>query len=100
MVAGLEEIWRITRDRGLAYFTFNSIKNKNYCAGDEIEPGTYDNPKRDRGHHLHHYSDENEIRCLLGKWHIETLTHKEEKIGDTVYPGSWHWMTLVRKKPS
>jgi SAM-dependent methyltransferase len=93
----LESIRRITRDRGLLYITFNSTQNKNYGVGNEIEPCTYDNPRRDRGHHLHHYSDETEVRSLLAGWHLEKLMHQEEKIGPTTYPGSWHWMALARK---
>lgn len=96
-VAALAEIRRITRDGGLAYLTFNSIKNEHFGKGVEIEPCTFDDPERDRGHHVHHYSDEKDVRDLLSEWRIETLKHEEESLTGKLYPGTWHWMTLVRK---
>ena len=94
----LSEISRVTRQNGLLYLTLNSTKNKHCGNGTEVEPGTFDNPEKEDGQHLHHYSDENDVRDLLSAWYIEEMKESEETLSGKLYPGSWHWMILARKR--
>jgi hypothetical protein len=77
--------------------TLNSTKNKHYGHGTEVEPGTFDNPDKGDGQHLHHYSDEADVRDLLSDWHIERMAELEEALAGRQHPGSWHWMILATK---
>lgn len=94
----LSEVSRVIRNKGLFYLTLNSIKNKHYGNGTEVEPGTFDNPEKEDGQHLHHYSDEEDVRDLLSGWHIERMNESEETLSGKCYPNSWHWMILARNK--
>lgn len=89
----LKEILRVTHDGGLFYLTLNNIRSKHYGKGTEIEPGTFLNPEKTDGGHLHHYSDEKEVMELLKDWQIISI--KEE--GGKSSPDSGHWMVLARK---
>jgi ubiquinone/menaquinone biosynthesis C-methylase UbiE len=89
----LKEILRVTHDNGLFYLTLNNMRSKNYGKGTEIEPGTFLNPEKTDGGHLHHYSDEKGVRELLKDWQIVDI--REE--GDKHSPYSGQWIILVRK---
>ena len=97
MVEVLPEISRVMQSKALLYLTLNSTKNKHYGAGTEVEPGTFDNPEKGDGQHLHHYSDKKDVRDLLSSWDIEEMSESEETLSGKLYPGSWHWMILARK---
>ena len=67
-----------------------------------LEPETQtqsplDNPEKQDGQHLHHYSDEEDVRDLLCAWHIEGIRQSEERLNGKLYPDSWHWVVLARK---
>ncbi len=96
MVDALAEISRVLRSKGLLYLTLNSTRNKHFGRGSEVEPGTFRNPEKEDGQHLHHYSDEKDVRYLLGGWHIESIRESEESLTGRPFPGSWHWMILAR----
>jgi len=93
----LKEIWRVTCDNALLYLTLNSTRNEYYGKGVEVEPNTFDNPEKVDGEHLHHYSDEKEVRELLGDWQIISLKEEEEIFSGKRFPNSWHWMIFARK---
>lgn len=97
MRAALMEIQRVTCGNGLLYLTLNSTRNKHYGRGTEVEPGTFRNPEKLDGEHLHHYSDEEEVRRLLKDWQIISLKEEEETLSGNRFPDSWHWMILARK---
>ena len=94
----LAETERVLRHDGLLYLTLNSTRNKHCGGGTEVEPNTFDNPEKEDGRHLHHYSDREDAEDLLSRFHIERLEEVEQNSfkGD-VFPGSWHWTILARK---
>lgn len=96
MIYILSEISRILRKDGLLYLTLNSLKNEYYGKGIEVENNTFDNPNKEDGQHLHHYSDENDVKDLLKNWLIESMKEAEESLEGKKFPGSWHWMILAR----
>ena len=96
IVVTLEEVQRVLKKDRLFYLTFNSTRNKNCGQGIQVENGTFDNPEKADGHHLHHYSDERDVRDLLSNWHIERLIEAEENGDGGPYPDSWHWKILAR----
>ena len=92
----LESIQRMLRKDGLFYVTLLSTCNKRYGSGIEIEPNTFDTPEKGKGHHIHHFSDENDVQELLSNWHIEQMKESEESLAGRLYPDTWHWMILAR----
>ncbi len=99
MVETLNEIRRVLRPGGLFYATLNSTRNNHFGEGTEIEPCTFSNPKKADGEHLHHYSDENDVRNLLSSWTIESLKEFEVSLSGGLFPDSWHWSILARNAP-
>jgi len=97
MKTALKEIWRVTHNGGLLYLTLNSTRNNYYGKGAEIEPNTFNNPEKADGEHLHHYSDEKEVRELLKDWRIISIKEDEETLSGKYFPDSWHWMIFARK---
>lgn len=93
----LAEIYRITRSGSFLYLTLNSTRNHKYGVGNEIEPDTFDDPKRGHGHHIHHYSTRSDVDDLLSKWQIVNIKESEEWLGRKVYEDTWHWMIFARK---
>ena len=93
----LAEIHRVLRPGGLLYLTLNSTLNKHCGVGTEVEPMTFDNPKKWDGEHLHHFSDSTEVRSLFSNWTIESMKENEEIVSGRHFAESWHWMVLVRK---
>ncbi|MBN1341629.1 MAG: methyltransferase domain-containing protein [Phycisphaerae bacterium] len=98
MVAVLNEIRRVTRPDGLLCLTLISTRNSNYGKGVEVEPKTFDNPKKSDGAHLHHYADEAEVRDLLRNWEVEDLVDEEQTFEGKRHPNTWHWIALARKR--
>jgi len=96
MIEALAEMGRTLRLGGLLYLTLNSTRNRHFGKGSEVEPGTFHNPEKGDGEHLHHYSDEHDVRDLLSHWRIESLKESEECLAGKPYPGSWHWKILAR----
>jgi tellurite methyltransferase len=96
MVVTLDEVRRVLRRDGIFYLTLNSTRNKNCGKGTEVEDNTYDNPEKEDGQHLHHYSDECDVRDLLSNWHIESIVEAEENVYGGPYPDSWHWKIVAR----
>ena len=97
MKTTLGEIHRVTRDDGFLYLPLNSTRNSYYGKGTEIEPRTFRNPEKSDGEHLHHYSDQEEVRRLLRDWHIISVKEEEESLSGRHFPDSWHWMIFARK---
>jgi len=97
LAATLAEVHRVLRPNGLLYLTLNSTRNNKFAVGAETEPGTFDDPARGQGHHLHHYSDRADAEDLLAAWQVETMEEAEEWLGGKVRSGTWHWMILARK---
>ncbi|MDP6439645.1 MAG: class I SAM-dependent methyltransferase [Candidatus Brocadiia bacterium] len=97
MVEVLAEVKRILRKDGLLYLTLNSTRNEHYGGGTEVEPNTFDDPGKEDGCHLHHYSDESDVGDLLAGWRAESVKESEQALDGEVAPGSWHWMILARK---
>ncbi len=99
MIEILAQIERVLRVDGLLYLTLNSTRNT-HCGGSrEVEPNTFDNPNKADGQHLHHYSDEADVRDILSRFHIESMGEWEQGSPDRVIAGSWHWTILARKLP-
>jgi ubiquinone/menaquinone biosynthesis C-methylase UbiE len=97
----ISEIIRILRPQGLISATLNSTRNKNCGIGKEVEPYTFDNPEKEDGVNLHHYSDERDALDLLSQLKVEFLQESEQKsIDGCVFPDSWHWIVLARKRKS
>jgi len=92
METTVAEIERITRDNGLLLFTLISSQHTSCGEGTEVESGTFINPNKEDGRHLHHYSEQDEVRSLLSGWLIESMIEREEVIETRVYPGTWHWI--------
>ena len=38
---------------------------------------TFDNPEKEEGEHLHHFSDEKDVGSLLSGWEIERMEDAE-----------------------
>ena len=91
------EIHRVTRPRGLAYITLNSIRNNHYGQGTEIEPNTFLNPEKPDGDLLHHYSDEQEVKSLFERWEILRMKEAEQSLRGKTYRDSYHWTIFARK---
>lgn len=97
----LSEIIRVLRPRGLIPATLNSTRNKNCGVGKEVEPYTFDNPEKEDGMNLHHYSDKKDALDLLSQLKVEFLQESEQRsIDGFVFPDSWHWIVLARKRGS
>lgn len=97
MKATLREIHHVTHNNGFLYLTLNSTRNNHYGKGTEVELGTFRNPEKADGEHLHHYSDEEEARRLLKDWQIISIKEEEEILSGKHFPDSWHWMIFARK---
>ena len=94
----LSEISRILRPRGLIYATLNSTRNKHCGIGTEIEPYTFNNPEKEDGENLHHYSDEKDAVDLLSQFDVVSLQESEQKSFEgQIFPGSWHWIACAKK---
>ncbi len=93
----LSEIERVLRVDGLLFLTLNSTRNIHCGGGKEVEPNTFTNSDKADGRHLHHYSDEADVRDLLTRFHIESIEESEQGPPDCVIAGSWHWTILARK---
>ena len=98
MTGILAEIERVLRVDGLLYLTLNSTRNKHCGSGNEVEPDTFIDSDKADGQHLHHYSDEVDVRNLLSRFHIESIKEAEQGPPDSVIAGSWHWTILARKR--
>jgi len=99
MVAILGEIVRVLRDGGLLYLTLISTRNMHCGGGTEVEPNTFADSAKIDGQHLHHYSDEEDVRDLFSRFHIESIKEAEQGPSGQVVPESWHWNILARKQP-
>ena len=99
MIEVLGEIERVLRADGLLYLTLNSTRNQHCGGGTEVEPYTFDNPDKVDGQHLHHYSDAEDVRDLLARFHIESMQESEQGPTGQVNAGSWHWTILARRAP-
>ena len=97
MTKSLSEIERVLRPDGLLCLTLNSTRNRDFGLGIEVEPATFDNPDKIDGKHLHHYSDEQDVRALLSDFRIESLDETEQGYAGKVIPDSWHWTIIARK---
>jgi SAM-dependent methyltransferase len=92
----LKEIERVLRPDGYLLLTLNSTRNSDCGFGIEVEPNTFDNPKKIDGKHLHHYSDKKDVRSLLERFRIKLLKESEQGPEDAPIPGSFHWTILAR----
>lgn len=99
IVESLSEIARVLRSDGLLCLTLNSTHNRDFGLGTEVEPATFDNPDKIDGQHLHHYSDEEDVRALLSIFRIESLEEMEQGYAGTLMPDSWHWTVVARRRP-
>lgn len=97
MVEALGETERVLRPNGWLLLTLNSTRNRNCGLGIEIERGTFDNPEKIDGQHLHHYSDAKDVSTLLSGFRIELLEEVEQLQAGQPIPGSWHWTVLARR---
>ena len=97
MVNVLKEIHRVLTDGGLLYLTLISTKSSWCGKGREVEPDTFDNPEKEDGRHLHHFSDEKDVNDLFSGWDIESMEDSEQTFSGKLHPGSWHWTILARK---
>ena len=98
MMEVIAEIARVLRAGGLFYLTLMSKKNPFYGKGIEIEPDTFANLEKEDGSHLHHFSDEQDVKALLADWEIERMEDSEQAFSGKVHPESWHWNILARKR--
>lgn len=94
----IEEMYRVIRNKGLAYITLTSVNDKHYAQGKEIEPNTFLDPKKIDGDLLHHYSDEKEIKLLFENWNVEEIKEIGYSLAGKVYKDSRRWKILARKR--
>jgi len=98
MTEALCEIERVLRPEGLLCLTLNSTRNRHCGLGTEVEPDTFDNPDKIDGQHLHHYSDEEDVRALLSTFRIESLDEAEQRYAGKLISDSWHWTAVATRK--
>ena len=93
----IKEIHRVLRVGGLFYLTLISKKSPWYGNGNEVETDTFENAEKEDGSHLHHFSDERDVKDMLPDWEIESMEDSEQVFSGKLHPDSWHWKILARK---
>ena len=94
----LDAIHSVLAPRGFLYITFNSIHNKSYGQGREVEPSTFvDASEKKDGQHLHHYSSDHEVQRFLHRFQVLHLFEADERLGRKTFPNTAHWYALAQK---
>ena len=98
MIEVLTQIQRVLKSGGLFFLTLMSTRNSWYGKGTEVEPNTFDNPEKEDGEHLHHFSDKKDVISLLSGWELKRMEDVEQTFSGKRQPDSWHWNILARNK--
>lgn len=91
----ISEIGRVLRPGGFVLVTFQTKRSHKYGSGKEIEPNTFIQQEPPEIGIVHHFSDETEVRSLMGQFEILNV-ELEEFVTNNVNQHS-HWQVLARK---
>lgn len=78
---GIEEIYRVLKPKGCLIFDMLSKDDSSYGLGELVEENAFVGSREGEDGILHHYSDINELKKLLEKFH-KTSIYKNEYIID------------------
>jgi SAM-dependent methyltransferase len=95
----VSEIYRVLRDGGLAYITFQTLRSHKYGKGREIEAQTFVQDRDIDCQHEsgipHHFSSEDEVHWIMRAFQIIKLELEEFRTDDGAKHS--HWQVIAEK---